>query len=280
MDEVFIRGPHVHNFDLKMLTHPASNVPRSWSFPPTVPLSLPWGNWLCNVCPEQVSSVTLSPILAYGCRQDSPLLSAGPYRSCLCSCSRGPVAGGRGGHHSTRRVPPSPSSSHRLPPQLHCPLGRTLLDVFALHSDLMCNNVTSLHPELFMCRERGEGNREMRKLATNLGLKMYCSLSCLSPGCTLTLQSVAVAETIPFFVYVTCNEALPCGIITWSVCPSRYWMNTDGRQTDRGNECRKKSSLIVIYRLSALDGGLHIDVAVRQWRLIWLFFLLQLSQRI
>ena len=53
-----------------------------------------------------------------------------------------------------------------------------LLDVFALHSDLMCNNVTSLHPELFMCGERGEGKREMRKLATNLGLKMYCSLSC------------------------------------------------------------------------------------------------------
>ena len=116
----------------KMLTHPASDVPRSWSFSPAAPFSLPWGNWLCNVCPEQVSSVTLSPILAYGCRQDSPLLLAGPYRSCLCSCSRGPVAGGRGGHHSTRittfasKVPsPSPSSSHRLPPQLHCPLGRT-----------------------------------------------------------------------------------------------------------------------------------------------------------
>ena len=30
---------------------------------------------------------------------------------------------------------------------------------------------------------------------------------------------------------------------------------------------QEKTSLIVIYRLSALDGGLHIDVAVRLWRL-------------
>ena len=117
--------PDVHNFDLEDVDAPCLRCTSQLILPSCCTSSLPWGNWLCNVCPEQVSSVTLSPILAYGCRQDSPLLSAGPYRSCLCSCSRGPVAGGRGGHHSTRRVPPSPSSSHRLPPQLHCPLGRT-----------------------------------------------------------------------------------------------------------------------------------------------------------
>ena len=164
---------------------------------------------------------------------NSPLLSSWPYRSCLCSCSRGPMARGRGGHVC---LPPPPTVYLLL--SFIAPSAG--FDIFALHNDLMCNNVTSLHPELFMYREpcvplQGEGGRESERCAS---LQQTLAWKCIAL-CPVFLLDVHLhykcsCSRNVFFLYVTCNVMKYCHVelqYVQSVHLDVGWIQTEDRQT-------------------------------------------------